>query len=703
MKDFKAMTAVVLSVLGLDKLFKIEGKFALNAEQKEKLTAQFGEKFVSAYEKELSSHEGDDKGNPKTPAPVADAKLLEQITGLQTQLDEATAKLETATEATAAQKAASEKTVSDLQAAIKILSEGDEAKPPAGGGSATDDKVMDHTVALFGMTENSLMALEGRPWNQRAAQALAERQGIQISASSSIDYSKLSADLGEYYRTRRDTIHSMVQQLPTVEGIFPLQSGYQDQNVLLNAFLGEFSQSFQDAFTPKGTYEIEPEIIKMFDVKFDHKFSKLKQIEKQWIGYLNKEGSNAMKWSFIEFLLAETAKKLHNEREIRRVSGKYVAPVNGEAGPSVNGADGFRTFIKNKVANLQIKPFVLGEWTPQNIVEYIFEGSMMLPQNIRDTGKIVCYLDSDAVIYYEKNFNSQYGKDSDYKGDDEKVKFLKSITLKGVPYMGGSKRVVWSVDGNICTFEDKPNEMLAFEFEQEDRTLKVWSDWKESVWAFIVGKKWSNVAEMDYEHQLIWCNDVDEAVTDFISVLANDTTPSVSVHTSIKTGINTAPTVITTIDDMEIGDEVIVKCGSDNANNSTIAAAGDFSAMTAAWNPSIGDTITLFKRGANDIIDLDRTTASSEAEVIAADDTTPDVADANLFVTSANTGATAITALDNATEGETYIIYGGSDTHPSTIADSGQFDLTGAMTLNSGSFIELYARGAADFVEKSRG
>lgn len=89
--------------------------------------------------------------------------------------------------------------------------------------------------------------------------------------------------------------------------------------------------------------------------------------------------------------------------------------------------------------------------------------------------------------------------------------------------------------------------------------------------------------------------------------------------------------------------------------------------------------------------------------VILADEDTPDVADGVSFVTSANTGATEITDLLNAVVGSTIMISGGSNTNPSTINDGGNFSLTATMTLNTGSYIVLFVRGAHDFVELSRG
>jgi hypothetical protein len=205
----------------------------------------------------------------------------------------------------------------------------------------------------------------------------------------------------------------------------------------------------------------------------------------------------------------------------------------------------------------------------------------------------------------------------------------------------------------------------------------------------------------DYSTQMIFCNDVDEPADYYIQADANDTSPSVLNHTSLVTPANSQATAITTIDDCAIGQEVRIKCG--NATNaSTIAAAGNFSLITAAWNPSVGDVIYLKKRSDGKFIELKRETVSSNATAIAADDTSPDVTGSDKFITSANTQATAITTLDNSVVDKVYTLYGGSSTNATTIANAGNFVLTAAMTLSAGTWIRVQKAANGKFYEIDR-
>jgi hypothetical protein len=100
---------------------------------------------------------------------------------------------------------------------------------------------------------------------------------------------------------------------------------------------------------------------------------------------------------------------------------------------------------------------------------------------------------------------------------------------------------------------------------------------------------------------------------------------------------------------------------------------------------------------------MKRENITSSAIAIAADDATPDVAAGDKFITVANSVATAITALDNSVTGKVYTLYGGSSTNASTIANSGNFVLTAAMTLSAGTWIKLEksANGKINEIERN--
>lgn len=704
----KQLLAFVRAYFGIKAFEKKDGKSILTKDQREKLASEFSEEYAAQIEGALNSETAEDD-----PAMIEAAQTM--ISGLQTRLTAAEAertRLEGLTNASAATIADNDRTIAALNGTLGILRLQGENNPApvkptlkAGELDPTNDKF------LFGIN-NPLFAIdEKHRYNQRAYAAILEMNGhgtmMMVPKASSLDYASLSSDLGDYYRIRKqEQIQSFLATLPSLEAIFPLESGYQDQAVLVNMFMdGDFSQAGNQTSTfdnvVKGAYKFEPEVLTMYDVMFAHKFTDLKAIEKQWIGYLNREGSSSMKWSFIQYLLVETGKKLHNEREQRRIKGKRISPIANTPGTAMGASDGLYTFIKKQIELFKIKTFATAAPTDSNIAGILYTMAGLIPAEIRDSGKLECHLPSILITYYHKNLETLYGSNMDYQKNMMYIKEFPSVKLVAIPNADMFGRIIFTLAGNIRLFENTAGEMLNFQLEQQDWGLKVWSEWKEGLHAMLVGKKFANAAAQDYDHQLIWCNDQHYSSTYYLTIPADDTTPSVAEHTMLITPANTVATAITDFDDAVVGTPFTVKCG--NATNaSTIAAAGDFSIITAAWTPAVGDTITLMKRADGKFIELSRTDADAPT-AFAADDTTPSVAGGTIFITDANSQATAITTFDGATAGIVYTIHGAGAANASTMANAGNLVLTAAMTLSAGTFIKVVKAENGKFYETARG
>ncbi len=553
-----------------------------------------------------------------------------------------------------------------------------------------------HSGYLFGSGYAYDKADERRPHNMRAL-------GMPVvEGTSSLDLTTLISDLGDYSRRRREDLISFMRENNLLDRIFPFISGVNDMDVFTNLFLGEFTQAAQKAWTPKGTFKIQPEMVRIFPIKIDHTFDDLKVLETTWLSDLNKEGSSAYKMSFVGYLLKQMLLKAAQEDAIAAVKGVYIAPTPGVAGSYLNRMNGLLKYLRDKITELKLIPFTgLGEWNENNILDYERQMIALIPEQWRDAPNMGLYA---SMKYMEARYalkKKLEGQNTIYDPNKSTVDGYENIRLIAVPHMGESKRVFITPIGNIRQLEFIPNENKFVEIEKEKRVVNAFVDYKRGIQALAVGRKWAPEETPNHDQQLIWCNDVDLPSSVFIKMIADDTTPSVKEHTSLESVDNTQATAITDIDDLPVGGTCILKCGS-NTNAITIAQAGNFANITAAWNPAVGDTITLYRRGASDIIDLARTTATTLAIAFTADDTTPSVEDGTVFITVANSQATAITNLDDATVGVTYTIHGGSSTNAATIANAGNFSLTAAMTLSLGTWIKLYAMEGGKFVELAR-
>jgi hypothetical protein len=724
--NFKSFAATILAILGLSEwALNEQGVKIVTDEEREKLKSMgFSDQFLTGFTNALAKDFEEEAEPQAEPEGVQLATLRGLLSQTATQLAQSQQDLanlqaiNTTDKAVIAQKS---KEIATLQEKVKTLSEAAENDPGKGAqhqaAAPAQAFNLDDNQQLAGIA-GEMYSMESA-YNQRARAALLARRGIMLTApaASSTDYSRLQNDLGAFYRIPwQERLQSLLFNLPTIESIFPLESGYQDLATLVNVWLGEFSQADNTASdfdnVVKGGYEFDNETLRMYSVMFAHKFTNLKELERTWIGSLNLEGSQPIKWSFIEYLLSETAKKLHNEREQRRVNGVRKDPDLNEPGKAMEAADGLYEFIRKKVDGFvdvnngntvyQIKPFVLGTLSVANIGEKIYQATSQIPAEIRDSGQLRLYMPSHMIVWYHKYNEAHYGTNQDYKADIMYVKEYPSVLIKAVPNADNHHRLIWTLEGNIKTFEHMAGEMTRFSIEQQDWTLKVWANWKESIWARAVGYKYTDPTAMDGTRQLIWCNEYDRPDNYFVTA-EPDTNPDAKLHTSIVTVANTSKLSITDITNAAEGKIITLKCGSTD-KGVQIAASGKFSLLASAWDPAVGDWIKLMKRSDGKFIEVARNTAAtSDALAFTADDTTPSVDGATVFVTDVNTEATAITALDDAVVGVIYTIHGAGSTYASTIANSGNFVLTAAMTLSEGHFIKLVKAEDGKFYEVARG
>ena len=675
--------------------------------------------------------------NPKAEAGKKEDSADRRVAAVSAVLAQVTNQLEAVTaerdalkadkEASASTISANEAKINDLAqkvAALSALPEQDNARSangPAGNPVAGLD--ITNAQQLLGM-EGTYNSME-RAYNKRARAALMASQGYEASApaAQSVDFQTLQDDLGAYYRRPwQERVISLIEMVASIQDIFPEEGGHQDLDTLVNVFLGEFSQAdtsnkSEFAKVVKGSFDFGTETLRMYGVMFAFRFPSLKDLEKSWIGYLNREHSNPVKLSFIEFLLAETAKALHNEQQNRLVNGVRKNPDPNKPGKAMDAADGIYEYLRKRVDGYvdftpnggttgktvyQIKPFVLPQITAGNIGEVFYQGTSMIPAKYRDTGRIVLYVPSWMIPLYNRYNETHYGQNNDYKAGIDYVKEFPGVKIKAVSNADSHGRIFWTFDGNIKTFTDVPGEMLKFDLQVDIWSVNVWSNWKESIQASAVGKKYTDPTAMDGSQQVIWCNDTDFAPGFFMEADA-DKNPSVLLHSSVKTVANSSVLAITDIADAQPGKIITLMCGADGANGVEIKKTGKFELLSADWKPSKGDVIKLMKRADGKFIELSRGNAAAQFLQFADDETTPSLSGASEFVTGLNTEETVITDFEDAIPMVVYTIHGNGAENASKIAKGGKFVLSEDVTLSQGKFLKLVKAEDGKFYEVARG
>lgn len=531
-----------------------------------------------------------------------------------------------------------------MQQQIKTLAEKHEP--------ATPKKVIEgKKIAVFGgaHTATHLFGVTGaafelaKPWNARAAKhsvpterysederellfrdfnaygkELAARYAflhtngmLGVLAAGNMDYSELESDLGAYYRVRRqDAIIERIRQLPSIASIFPVVYNIQDEQVMVDVFASSsFSQAYQSGRVFSGGFAFEPQKAKVKDVMFKYLFSDLKDLETQYIGYVNQEGSDPIKWSFIEWIMMKCAIIQHNEKELRRVKGYRVESTTGKSAHFMYASTGFLHTVEDQYEK-ENRVYVFTAkraYTKSTILDYVrafVEDVFMMKDNVTEISEMPLFMNAKHVPWFKEAYREKYGEQTDYQGEKMEVKDYPMPKIVAIPNMGATRFDMFIMPENAVEIhENKPGEFYAYYFQRDLENLMVCTYGKEGTFTF-GGRKHATRAA------LLASNGADTNIfrNNPTTLLADGaTTCDALVNEMFETVNNTGATAITDIVGAKQGNVYKILCGG-TTNATTIAQANKFSTLTAAYTPTaVGDYLkVIYDPVAGKFLELER-------------------------------------------------------------------------------------------------
>lgn len=399
-----------------------------------------------------------------------------------------------------------------------------------------------------------------------------------------------NAGLGnQFVILRQDALIARILELRNLTEFFPVRYGVQDRDILFNAFFDEVSQGYQEGEIYKGGMQLESEMGYVDDAMIKVKFGPMKELERKYIAYLNKEGSDPIKWSMVEFCLLNLLKKAQDEQNQRRMRGIYVKPEAGQPSSYLNAGTGIWYTLLRYIHDYSIKPFAnksYNTYTSANMLDAVKEFITDVKTHLSEGMTIdnhVLYLNENHIDWWLANCRETYGKDQDFTGPNGYKNRVpdSTIQIKWFPYEGKSCWMFMDVPGNIQFVENLPGEMFAVKMEEQMETVRAWSTWKEGCGAAFTGRKFDSKAAMDandYEFQQIFTN-----------------LPATIIGAEINGAngfwqITDAATTATAIEDItnaKAGVAYCIEIGEDDTKHQlTIAKSDKFANITAGWTPS---------------------------------------------------------------------------------------------------------------------
>lgn len=497
---------------------------------------------------------------------------------------------------------------------------------PLTGFGHTKDYLFGVQAPMFAMSERwnriavnpAMAAVLGNPTQDQEASFYRQAREYAVSLQQRMAFlveNKMTADLkllasGEFSTTyapgvdslgdlatqfvvrRQDAIIARVLQSRQMTQWFPVRYGIQDNDIIFNAFFGEVSQAWQEGEKYKGSMKLENLRGYVDDVMIKMKWGPMKDIERKYIGYLNQEGSDPIKWTMIEYMMVNSLLTAQLEQNRRRMRGIYVHPGDGISDSYLHGATGIlytliRYIHENRLQVTEDDDKTYRSYTSSTMLAavqaFVSDVKTNLAEDETLDGKKI-YLNGRHKDWWIKCIRATYGKDIDFRGPDSYAYHVPDTELEIIwlPYLGNLCFMMIHEPGNLQFLEYLPGEMMNVKMEQQMEMVRAWSVWKEGTSAAFTGRQFATKAALlanKFEWQQIFLNK-------FCKSLAADATKADAANGFwFETVANAAATAFTDIDNAKNGVAYVIECGS-TTNATAIAKSGKFSEISAGWTPT---------------------------------------------------------------------------------------------------------------------
>lgn len=455
--DFKSVLALVTSFLGIDALAKKNGKSVLTDDQRARLVEEYGEKFVSKFEKDLADYEKDGTDNF---AARVDAKIAELVAKNQ-----------------------------ELEAKVEKLSSLPEPEPPFEVKKTDDGK----KVIKMGAK------MRNYHHNRVAREYLSGNTGV-LAAGDTIDVSDVINEFGDlvnYYKpevlTDIMTGFESAKYMTVKRGIKSWKASH--------AELTSVVQQFVPKWTPSGKTKFTPIEIPLYRMKINMPI--LPADVEDWIFQMYDESVDIDQHPVTKYILNNLLKpRALEDIELKMIAtGEFEAldpsTVNeGDPGqPPEKAMNGFMTILKNKKASgsSNINFVDLGTITDSNIVDKINEFVDAIDEKYQS--KNMPIIMSNAMKRrYKRAYKKLYGSDSGDPNFGQDIVDYSNNRLVALPSMAGQDGFFATPKSNFILLRHK-NEPGASKIyvRKHDYELHVIGEFhlgvgfaiEEAVWAYI--------------------------------------------------------------------------------------------------------------------------------------------------------------------------------------------------------------------------
>ncbi|MFY0481452.1 hypothetical protein ACI6PS_02505 [Flavobacterium sp. PLA-1-15] len=661
--------AMVMTFLGLSEMPIADGKVSLDDAQstklKDHLTEATATKLIEAFNKDLAEETtaGEIKASIEALLAETDisAEELDQIL--------ADAKKEGKEDTLAVLQAIESKMVAQKAKIQQLLESAEDDTPEEILKKTAMGAKWKHTAThLFGSKKEYDAIDNDRGWNAAAA------KGLSVS---SVDYTdpvtvnRLNGDATLYFRENPTELKSLHRDNFNLPDFWPKRLNVDDKVASGTILTAEITQGRKFGWLPKNIQEIEAEEGKIYPVQIDAEWNgaQLQEIEASWLNYLNKEGSQPEKMSFVKFLVGELMKRARIEDRISTLNGIFVQTPKGakKAGRYINRQNGvFYQLWKARDVNKKFRAFEMGEISPTNVYDYFHSDDeanlgvlKRLPQDVVKSPNLVVYLHYKVWDWYKAKYKQLNGTNMDYKGLPDHFENYPNVRVETFVDQENPSFFFATFDDNIEILENIPSEKAAFRFQTLLRMIYMLADYKLGVRIIHIGREVNPNDPEEFKVQSVWSNDQPIFLEDKFIPVFDNTTGKVSVdYKNIQVDEEWA-TNITEFTNLKAGQTIKVRGNVGMIASKNISSGSKITLTGGAFDLKDGGTITFYVKADFTLLELSRKGLPAGATTSDIDFSSDDINASlgNLFRYTGGASET-LDSISGGSEGKVIRIYG---------------------------------------------
>jgi hypothetical protein len=496
-----------------------DGTFDLNNDQRERLKASNTDDkpmtdaeidlMIAKINQEIISINATEEKDANYKALRAELAKMAEENGFSEDDLEKVAKDGSKGDLTAAQLELLGNNIKSMKEQVARLEALDTPEPKAHRG-VVDLHGVQHSASHFLASGNDWDAVASRPWN---AQAMSGKVVAGTDWGDKLNVERLQKDTDHFYRLNPDTIKSLIRDTESIPSFWIPFFGVSDRMSTASIVTGEVTQSRKLGWQAKNKQAIKAEEGRVFPIKIDLEFEgfELQKLESSWLQAWNKEGSQAYKKSFIEFLLMDIVKTSNIEQRVAMVNGVYSpVPENlNIPGKSIHIMDGiliqfWRAFYidkKYKVARIEAP-------TPANILDH--EKALIeknLKEDVINTPNLVLYMSPSWLRRRMERKRLDFASDNNYTGQELlQIESHPNIEIHPLRDLEGTDFMFITFKDNIRPLVHVANEENVFTFDSLKRQFFIMADFKKGIMPNHIGNKVADGDPDSFKVQSVWTN-----------------------------------------------------------------------------------------------------------------------------------------------------------------------------------------------------